>query len=74
VSERVYPLDFCPTDNPHVWVVFMRNDGAEFIEAHLHIVTRGDRETIAPSAAEEFERIAASLIARRPVVAFDGTY
>lgn len=44
--ERVYPIDFFPTDDPHRWHVFFRNDQAELIECTLH--EHYDRERTTP--------------------------
>jgi hypothetical protein len=35
--ERVYPVEYCPTDDRDVWFVYFRNDRAELIEATLHV-------------------------------------
>lgn len=46
--ERVYPIEYCVTDNPREFVVFLRNDHAELIEARLIVRHYGTSRTPGP--------------------------
>lgn len=73
-SERVYPLDYCPTDSPDRWFVPMRNDGGEWLEVELHVLYRGNRDCTFHSASEELAYIIDVFTRERSRVKFDGTY
>lgn len=40
-TERVYPMEWCPTEDPTVYYVNMRNDDGELIEVTAHVHYRG---------------------------------
>lgn len=46
--ERVYPIEYCVTENPREFVVFLRNDHAELIEARLLVRHYGEHRTPGP--------------------------
>ena len=47
-AERVYPIEYCVTEDPRTWLVFWRNDHAELIETTLHIRDRAERSDAGP--------------------------
>jgi hypothetical protein len=46
--ERVWPIEYFPTDDRRIWQVWFRNDRAELIEAMLHIRSACERATPGP--------------------------
>lgn len=73
-TERVYPLDYWPTDDPDRWIIPMRNDGAEYFEAELFVVYRGHRDLTFHSRDDEWAYLIDHFTRERSRATFDGTY
>lgn len=50
MTERVYPLEYAPTEDPRTFAVVMYNDAGELIEADLCIIDPGPFRPTDPEA------------------------